>query len=77
LLRKPKQLEVDLARAKAAGCEVLCRYSVAEAAALDENDPALFFCAMLPHGVEHLMRKFEYMSIGSTCHESHTHVRYC
>jgi hypothetical protein len=76
LLRKPKQLEIDLAKAKAAGCNVDCKYTVAEAEALDENDPALFFAAILPRGIEHLLMQLTFMAEGYSSMERDATYRY-
>ncbi|WIA32885.1 hypothetical protein OEZ86_006059 [Tetradesmus obliquus] len=76
LYRTPKKLIVDLARAKAEGFPVQSRFSVPEAQRLDRNDPALFFCALLPPGIEHLLHKLAYMSCGYSNDQQHKHFSF-
>jgi hypothetical protein len=66
ILRKPKELEVALAEAAAAGYPVKCRYTPEEAAALDENDPALYICVTLPRNVDELLLTLSRMQQGGT-----------
>jgi hypothetical protein len=66
VLRKPKELEVALALAKQAGCPVVCKYTAEEAAALDENDPALYMCVKMPDNADELLVLLRHMKEGGT-----------
>jgi hypothetical protein len=66
VLRKSKALEVALAEAAAAGCNVQCRFTPEEAAAMDENDWALYQCVTLPHNVDELLLTISRMQRGGT-----------